>query len=170
MKLTAGIDGKQCALDVRRDGVRVFAEIDGRSYQLEAHETEAGVYLLMHDGRIYECRVDEGEAGKAREEREIQVNNQLYRVTLFDPRRLRSGQSAGTQASGLAKVVASMPGKVVRVLVEAGAQVEAGDGLIVIEAMKMQNELKSPKMGIVVEVRAQSGATVNAGDVLVVVE
>jgi biotin carboxyl carrier protein len=63
-----------------------------------------------------------------------------------------------------------MPGKVVRVLVEAGASVEAGDGLVVVEAMKMQNELKSPKGGTVVEIRAGAGATVNAGDVLVVVE
>jgi biotin carboxyl carrier protein len=63
-----------------------------------------------------------------------------------------------------------MPGKVVRVLVEAGQAVEAGQGLIVVEAMKMQNELKSPKSGTVAELRAANGSTVNAGDVLVVVE
>jgi biotin carboxyl carrier protein len=63
-----------------------------------------------------------------------------------------------------------MPGKIVRVLIEEGAQVEAGAGLVVVEAMKMQNELKSPKAGTVTELRARAGATVNAGDVLVVVE
>jgi biotin carboxyl carrier protein len=63
-----------------------------------------------------------------------------------------------------------MPGKVVRVLVAAGTLVETGDALVVVEAMKMQNELKSPKAGTVIEVRAETGATVNAGDVLVVVE
>jgi biotin carboxyl carrier protein len=63
-----------------------------------------------------------------------------------------------------------MPGKVVRVLVKAGALVEAGDALVVVEAMKMQNELKSPKSGTVVEVRAEMGAPVNAGDLLVIVE
>ena len=63
-----------------------------------------------------------------------------------------------------------MPGKVVRVLVERGQEVEAGAGLVVVEAMKMQNELKSPKAGTVVELRAAPGATVNAGDVLVVIE
>jgi biotin carboxyl carrier protein len=63
-----------------------------------------------------------------------------------------------------------MPGRVIRVLVEAGQTVEAGQGLIVVEAMKMQNEMKSLAAGRVAEVRAQAGATVKAGDVLVVIE
>jgi len=63
-----------------------------------------------------------------------------------------------------------MPGKVVRVLVEAGQQVEVGQGVVVVEAMKMQNEMKSPKAGTVAEIRAEAGATVNAGDVLAVIE
>ncbi|HEY9401479.1 MAG TPA: biotin/lipoyl-containing protein, partial [Pyrinomonadaceae bacterium] len=101
---------------------------------------------------------------------EVQIGDEIFRVALFDPKRLRGARGAGAEASGRAQVTASMPGKVVRVLVEAGAKVEAGDGLVVVEAMKMQNELKSPKGGVVVEVRAVAGATVNAGDVLVVVE
>jgi biotin carboxyl carrier protein len=63
-----------------------------------------------------------------------------------------------------------MPGKIVRVLVQAGAQVEAGAGVVVVEAMKMQNEMKAPKAGVVVSVKAEEGATVNAGDVLAVIE
>ena len=63
-----------------------------------------------------------------------------------------------------------MPGKIVRVLVEAGAQVEAGAGVVVVEAMKMQNEMKAPKAGTVVSIDVQEGATVNAGDVLAVIE
>ena len=65
---------------------------------------------------------------------------------------------------------ALMPGKVVRVLVEEKAEVEAGQGVIVVEAMKMQNEIKSPKQGRVVKIVAQVGASVNAGDVLAVIE
>jgi biotin carboxyl carrier protein len=100
----------------------------------------------------------------------VRVRGSAYEVALTDPKRLRGARGAGAEASGRAQVRASMPGKVVRVLVEAGASVEAGEGLVVVEAMKMQNELKSPKAGVVVEVRAEAGATVNAGDVLVVVE
>jgi biotin carboxyl carrier protein len=170
MKLIAEIDGHSYALDVRREGARVEASVDGRRYELEARETEAGAFLLLASGgRVYECRAN-GAAAGAGGACEVQIGDEVFQVRLIDPKRLRGARGAGAEASGRAQVTASMPGKVVRVLVEAGARVEAGDGLVVVEAMKMQNELKSPKGGVVVEVRAEAGATVNAGDVLVVVE
>jgi biotin carboxyl carrier protein len=169
MKLTAEIDGEQHALEVRREGARVFAEVGGRAYELEARETERGAYLLVLGGLVHECRVEAAgsqQGGAAK----VEVGGRAFEVTLFDPRRLRAAGAGGAQNLGRAVVAASIPGKVVRVLVEEGAAVEAGDGLVVVEAMKMQNELKSPKAGTVVELRARAGATVNAGDVLVVVE
>ncbi len=169
MKLIAEIDGRSYALELRREGARVEASVEGRRYQLEARETEAGAFLLLSaGGRVYECRA--GRAAASSGAREVQIGDEVFQVKLVDPKRLRGGRGAGAEASGRAQVVASMPGKVVRVLVEEGAQVEAGAGLVVVEAMKMQNELKSPKGGTVVEVRAEAGMTVNAGDVLVVVE
>ena len=71
---------------------------------------------------------------------------------------------------GPRKLVAPMPGKVVRVLVQEGTDVEAGQGVVVVEAMKMQNEIKSPKKGVVRKLVASENAAVNAGDVLAVVE
>jgi len=168
MKLTAEIDGQSYALDLRREGARVEASVDGRRYELEASETEPGSFLLLADGRVYECRANH--TGAQDTLTEVQIGDEIFQVTLVDPKRLRGGRRAGAEASGRAQIKASMPGKVVRVLVETGALVEAGDALVVIEAMKMQNELKSPKSGTVVEVRAGTGATVNAGDVLVIVE
>jgi biotin carboxyl carrier protein len=169
MKLIAEVDGRSYALDVRREGARVEASVDGRLYELEARETEAGAFLLLAaGGRVYECRADRVDASSGA--REVQIGDEVFQVRLVDPKRLRGARGAGAEASGRAQVAASMPGKVVRVLVEVGTMVEAGDGLVVVEAMKMQNELKSPKSGTVVEVRAGAGATVNAGDVLVVVE
>lgn len=168
MKLTAEIEGQTYALDMQRRGARVEAVVDGRHYELEVRETEAGAFLLLVKARVYECRAGRADAQSGA--REVHVGEQVYQVTLIDPKRLRGARDAGAEASGRARVVASMPGKVVRVLVEAGAEVQAGDGLVVIEAMKMQNELKSPKSGTVVELHAATGATVNAGDVLVVVE
>ncbi|HEY0384866.1 MAG TPA: biotin/lipoyl-containing protein, partial [Pyrinomonadaceae bacterium] len=76
----------------------------------------------------------------------------------------------GAHADGSLEIVAPMPGKVVRVLVEAGAQVEAGAGLVIVEAMKMQNEMKSPRAGTVTALHVKTGATVNAGEVLAVIE
>jgi biotin carboxyl carrier protein len=169
MKLIAEIEGQSYALDVRREGARVEASVEGRHYELQARETEAGAFLLLAaGGRAYECRA--GGATPTDGALEVQIGDEVFQVKLVDPKRLRGARGANAEASGRAQVTASMPGKVVRVLVEAGAMVEAGDGLIVVEAMKMQNELKSPKGGTVVEVRAGAGATVNAGDVLVVVE
>jgi biotin carboxyl carrier protein len=170
MKLIAETAGAEHVLEIRRDdAAQVWATIDGRRYDVEVHEPEPGIYLLMVGGQVYECRVASG-AGTPRGLSEVRVRDFVYEVALTDPKRLRGARGAGAEASGRAQVVASMPGKVVRVLVEAGATVEAGAGLVVVEAMKMQNELKSPKGGTVVEVRAVAGATVNAGDVLVVVE
>src|SRR5205085_3826554 len=168
MKLTAEIAGTEHTLAFERDGARIFAEVDGRRYELEARAVEPGVWLLQAGGRVYECRV----AGDAAtdEAREVIVGQQTFQLALIDPKRLRHTASAGAHAGGRAPLQAAMPGKIVRVLVETGAQVEAGDALVVVEAMKMQNELKAPKAGTVVELHATAGATVNAGDVLAVVE
>jgi biotin carboxyl carrier protein len=166
MKLAASLLGEEYKIELRREGARVFAEVGGRRYELEARETEAGVYLLLFEGSVYECRVETDAGGASR----VSVRDKVYEVTLTDPKRLRGAGSSSADTSGRAEIKAPMPGKVVRVLVEAGAAVEAGDGLVVVEAMKMQNEMKSPKAGTVVELHARTGATVNAGDVLVVVE
>ena len=133
----------------REDGVEVECE-----FSLE------GTSVLLN-GRSY--RVSKG-AGK-----EIWVNGHLLAMEVFDPRDLRPGQGAAAN-HGRQEIAASMPGKVIRVLVAAGDTVEEGQGLVVVEAMKMQNEMKSPKAGRVAEIRARPDATVGAGEILVVVE
>jgi biotin carboxyl carrier protein len=168
MKLVAEIADAKHELTLNREGARVVAEIDGRTYELEAHQPREGVYLLLTGGRVYHCRVERAHA--ARESIEVTVGNNSYAVNLSDPKRLSSTALAGTHADGTAQIVAPMPGKVVRLLVEEGAEVEAGDGVVVVEAMKMQNELKSPKAGKVISIKTNAGATVNAGEVLAVVE
>jgi biotin carboxyl carrier protein len=130
---------------------RVQARLGARSYDIEAREIDDGSYLLFVGDRVVECRVDE-------------------RIKIVDPKRLRSGQNSGGHHHGVAQIVAPMPGKVVRVHVEAGATVEKGTGVVVVEAMKMQNELKSPRAGMVVAVNVKAGDTVNAGDVLAVLD
>jgi biotin carboxyl carrier protein len=97
------------------------------------------------------------------------VGQHVFPVEIFDPRELRARSSAGA-SQGRQNVAAPMPGKVVRLLVAAGDAVEAGQGLIVVEAMKMQNEMKSPKAGVVVEIKITEGATVSAGEILIVIE
>lgn len=168
MRLIAEIEGEKAHVELMREGERAVAEIDGRRYELEVREPEAGVYLLLHGGHVYECRVGREAAGAGGAE--VHVGGHSFPVRLADPKRLGGVGGASGQEAGRAQVIAPMPGKVVRVLVEQGQAVEAGEGLVVVEAMKMQNELKSPKAGTVAELHAQAGATVNAGAVLVVVE
>ncbi|MBV9958990.1 MAG: biotin/lipoyl-binding protein [Acidobacteria bacterium] len=170
MKLTAELDGAEQQIELRREGERVWARVDGRSYELSVRETEAGAYLLIDDGRVYECRVESTHAQP--DAVQVHVRTQTYALTLSDPKRLRGGHggAGGHGVDGSAQIVAPMPGKIVRVLVEVGAAVKAGDGIIVVEAMKMQNEMKAPRDGVVSEIHAASGATVNAGDILATIE
>jgi biotin carboxyl carrier protein len=134
---------------------------------MTVRELPGGIWLLIHGTKVYRCRVETGrEAGRF----DVVIRGQAYHVKVVDPKRLRSGQNDAGHGHGAAEIVSPMPGKVVRVMVEQGNTVEAGAGIMVVEAMKMQNEMKAPKAGLVVSINAAAGATVNAGDVLAVIE
>lgn len=154
-------------LDGGAEGV-VFAEVDGRRYEVGVRELTQEQYLLLVGARVYKSRVEKRRSATSLFD--VALGGYSYEVTVFDPKRLRSGQTAAAHDTGTAQIVSPMPGKVVRVLVEPGSQVEAGAGIVVVEAMKMQNEMKSPKDGIVREIRFAEGATVTAGDVLAIIE
>jgi len=92
-----------------------------------------------------------------------------FRIVVQDEREWRRDRGGSAEAEGRQQVLAPMPGKIVRVLVRAGDTVRAGQGLLVVEAMKMQNEIRAPKSGTIDRVRVIEGQTVNAGEVVVVV-
>ena len=96
MKLTAEIEGEPHALELRREGARVSATVDGRAYELEARETEPGVVLLAHGGRVHECRAEP--AGGRGEQWRVDVGGSRFDVVLVDPRRLRGAGAGGAQA------------------------------------------------------------------------
>jgi biotin carboxyl carrier protein len=168
MKLNAEYNQQQSSIIIKQIGEKLFAEIDSRKYELEAHEIKEGVYLFKHEGRVYECRVDKSE--KKQGQFHVHLRNQSFQITIHDPKRLRGSTGEHEHGDGVAEITAPMPGKVVRLLVEEGAEVKTGDGIVVVEAMKMQNEMKSPKDGVVKELRAVAGDTVNGGDVLAIIE
>lgn len=167
IKLQAQINDGQHNLRLRREGELVSAEVDGRAYSLEVHNPASGVFLLRSGTNVYHCRV---EAGGKTEVFNVSLRGRDYAIHFSDPKRLRGSQSSGVHDHGAVQIVASMPGKVVRLLVQVGSQVEAGAGVVVVEAMKMQNEMKSPKAGVVASLSAIAGAMVNAGDVLAEIE
>jgi biotin carboxyl carrier protein len=162
MKLIAELNNEKYNLEFKREADKVFAKIDDREYELEASEVEPNVWLLKHNNQIHQIYVAPNSI--------VNVGNNQFEINLIDPKRLRSSALGDVSADGIAQIKTAMPGKVVRILVEEGAEVLQGDGILIVEAMKMQNEMKSPKDGIVKEIKVAEGATVNAGDVLAIIE
>ena len=168
MKLQATISDKDYEVTVDDRGDQTIATVDGREYVLEIRESNSGALLILEGSEIYDCLV--AEKPKGRQAFEVHVGADTYEINIVDPKRLRSGQTASGHDYGVAHITAPMPGKVIRLLVAEGAEIEAGAGVVVVEAMKMQNEMKAPKSGKVVSLKASPGATVNAGDVLAIIE
>ena len=168
MKFHAQIGDEHIEVEIKREGTQLTAVVDGRSYELEASEPEPGVFLFNHNGNIYEATVSQSVAAGGPSH--VRIGSNEFDVRLIDPKRLRGSGSDAAHADGLVEIKSAMPGKVVRVLLEAGAEVEAGTGIVVVEAMKMQNELKAPKAGTIKEIRVKEGAAVGAGDILATIE
>lgn len=153
------------------EGNSASAAVDGRSFEVEVRELGDGQYFILLGEQLFKVRVENRPGALAASgQLEVSLGGQSFEAIVIDPRRLRSGETETAHSGGIAQIVSPMPGKIVRVLVEPGAQVEAGAGIVVVEAMKMQNEMKAPKSGTVVSINAEVGATVSAGDVLAVIE
>ena len=162
------IGGKKRRVELPSDigAGSMSCSVDGRALNVDVRVLEPGVIslLIAHSeapGRQYRCVLD-GDG--------VVIGGRRYGFAVEDPRSLQGRRGAGAGTEGPRPVKAPMPGRVVRMLVEVGEDVEEGQGVVVIEAMKMQNELKAPKAGRVVRVGAVVGDTVGSGDVLVVVE
>jgi biotin carboxyl carrier protein len=167
MKLTTLVNGVERQLDLQKPhetGGKCAFSLDGLDGQADIQEIGPGVYSILLGARSFEVKIEYGESGYW-----AVVNGRRYQVAVRDPRRLARGEAA-LAAAGPLKVTAPMPGKVVRVMVEAGQAVASGQGLVVVEAMKMQNEIKSPKAGVVKAVQVQQGGSVSAGQTMLVVE
>ena len=167
MKLKAQLGESERNVTLSVDGAIVSADVDGRRYDLEVRERSAGEFLLIRGNEVHNVRVEpHGSSGSF----EVIMRGRSYQVRIDDPKRLRSNQTSAAHHTGSAEIVSPMPGKIVRVLVAEGASVEAGAGVIVVEAMKMQNEMKAPRAGRVVSIAVKEHEAVNAGSVLLMIE
>jgi len=142
---------------------RVKFTMDGRQVAACAVPVAPGAHSILVDGRPLEVTTEENLDGFL-----VRVGGREFQTQIVDPRSWRRARGAGLELEGRQQLVAPMPGKIVRVLATVGQQVSAGEGLLVIEAMKMQNEIRSPKSGTI-EKLAGEGQTVNAGEILAVV-
>jgi len=165
MTFDVEIDGIATRLEVHRQGEHCrfrLGEQEERAAQLAA--VEPGVYSVLLDGRSYEARAETGEDCAW-----ITIRGHRFRVAITDPRRW-SRKAASVAGQDRENVTASMPGKIVRVLVEPGERVAAGQGILVVEAMKMQNEMKARRGGTVAAIAVREGETVAAGALLATIE
>jgi biotin carboxyl carrier protein len=140
-------------------------KLDGRELPLDVVSAQDGMLSLLLQGKSYEVKQETVGA-----ESNVVVGQERFSVSVRDPRSYRSRRRSGASEQGVMKIKAPMPGKVVRILAPAGAQVEIGQSVVVIEAMKMQNELKAPKTGVVKKISVAEGAAVEAGQALAEVE
>ena len=159
------IDGKNFKLDLERGEKGWRCHLDDREIQMDAVLARRDVLSVIISGKAYEIKREQTPT-----DLHLWVGPVRYAAEVRDPRSLRGRKGAGIDDAGPKKLVAPMPGKVVRVMVVQGEQVEAGQGILVMEAMKMQNEIKSPKKGTMQKIVAYEGASVNPGDVLAIVE
>jgi biotin carboxyl carrier protein len=158
------IDGKHYRLDLNRADGRWSCRLDGREVEVDAELVRPEVLSLRVGNQVYEVKCE-----RVAGEMQVWVGSACFAVEVRDPRSLR-GRLRPVDHHGPKKLTAPMPGKIVRVLVKQGDEVEAGSGVLVMEAMKMQNEIKSPKKGTIQKILVTEGAAVNAGDVLAIVE
>ena len=123
-----------------------------------------GIYSLLVDGASYEVFIEND-----RDELAVHLGTRNFRVRAGDARRYRAAAAAAA-ADGVARIVAPIPGRVSRLLVSPGQRVEKGEGVVVLEAMKMENELRAPRAGVVVAIPIEEGQGVEGGTLLATIE
>jgi len=162
----AGRSGKaKRVVELERSAKGWCVTLNGHPLETDAVEiTPYTLSILLH-GESYEIRISPQPDGTLK----LQAGLEEFTAEVIDPRAWGGRRHGALEAQGRQQISAPMPGKVVRVLVKAGDKVEAGQGLFVVEAMKMQNEIRSPKSGTVERLQAKEGQPVNAGDVLCIV-
>ena len=166
MKFEIHISGKIRLVELMREESRWRISLDGILLDADAVEVAPNTYSILLSGESHEIRVAPLPDGHIK----LHTGLAEYIASVADPRAWRGRRHGALEAEGRQQIAAPMPGKVIRLLVREGDSVEAGQGLLVVEAMKMQNEIRSPKSGRVARLLAAEGQAVNAGEVLAFVD
>jgi len=165
LKCEIELDGKLRSVEVMHSGERARWTVDGSELDADAVEVSPGIYSILIGGKSLEARVE----AKGDSQLRVTVASREYEATIRNSRKWKRDRAAGAEAEGRQQVTTPMPGKIVLVLMKTGDAVDAGQGIVVVEAMKMQNEIRSPKSGTVERLLVVAGQTVNAGEVVAIV-
>jgi biotin carboxyl carrier protein len=159
------IEANKYQIELSKEHGQWRCKVDGKHIEIDAVVVRPNIISLLIENRAYEVKREQTASGFY-----LWIEGTGYAVEVQDPRSFRNRRRGVGDQQGPKKLVAPMTGKIVRILTPINTQVEAGQGVVVVEAMKMQNEVKSPKKGIVRKLTVVEGATVKAGDVLAIVE
>jgi biotin carboxyl carrier protein len=164
VKLQIELDGENRRVEMTQAGERPIWTIDGQRLEADATEVSPGVYSILINGKSFEVRMEHSGS-----ELRAATGGREFRIVIPDEREWHRNRGSAVEAEGRQQVLAPMPGKIVRVLMKTGDAVRAGQGLLVVEAMKMQNEIRAPKSGTIDRLSVVEGQTVNAGEVVAIV-
>ena len=166
MKYDVSLAGKVSTVEIARDGRQWKVMLNGQLVAADAVELSPGVFSILLGGSSHEVRVSPAGDGTLR----ILSGAEEFSAEVVDERAWRGRGHRAMETAGRQSIVAPMPGKVVRVLRKQGTTVAAGEGILVVEAMKMQNEVQAPKRGVIQSLLVQEGQAVNAGEILAWIE
>ncbi len=167
MAFIASLGGRTYTVEIEEIEKSIYrVSVDGNEFLVDGKKTGHSNYSLIMDQRSFEVDVDSSE-----DEYKVLVDGRTYHIHLVDERRVRlGGAQSGVELQGRQNVSVPMPGKVIAILVAEGDRVEKGQGLVIVEAMKMENEVRSPISGEVKQIKVKTGEAVEADAVLAVVE
>ena len=150
-----------------KDGNKVRLDIDGQPYEVDIVMAENGACSILHDGHSYNAELIRSGGGK-----NYQVNTLFssYSVDIIDSQAKYLRMRKNSEEKQGDKVVSPMPGKVMKIPVNEGDLLSAGDIVVVLEAMKMENNIDADRAGVVKQILVQQGATVMEGDNLILIE
>jgi biotin carboxyl carrier protein len=177
MKFVAMMDGQQHHIEAQRDAAdhnTLHMVLDGKQYEIDARRMPSQIVSMILDHKSYDvdleriARKSDTLDGRIH----VRVRGRVLRFEILDERRLKMKEAQGFRldVGGVVSIDSPMPGKVIKVLAKEGDEVKEGQGIVVVEAMKMENELKTPKAGKVKEIRCKEGETVEAGARLALIE
>jgi biotin carboxyl carrier protein len=162
----SNLGGKNYKIEINKQEDTYLVTIDGDAYRVDSRRIGEGELSLNIKGKVFDIIINANSRSH-----DVLVGPFSYHIELMNSASMgESVQSESSIISGKVSVTSPMPGKVIRILKHLNDSVKEGEGVIVVEAMKMENELKSPKNGKVSEIKVSEGKTVESGEVLVVIE
>jgi pyruvate carboxylase subunit B len=161
MKYTTFVNNKQFEVEVQRDGSVI---VNGKHHEVDWLELTESLYSIIKDNKSLELAIDEHHG-----EYEILLEGRLYEAQVLDQRAMMMLSRKGGLKLDSGEIHAPMPGLIIDVLVQVGDTVEDGQTVVILESMKMQNELKAPRAGAVQNIQCKKGDTVDKNALLVII-